>query len=408
MRQFQKFLTYRFHVRGGNFKLFYSVLFGTTILSYIDQVFVFLPKQILGFNWSGIAWLVALLISITLLPRAKSSHFPLIFWMPWIVYLILYLVIDFTFIGLQLTLQYLLPLIMGYLAATFRYSTHSLLWVLQGLAKTSGFIFVLAIFYKLTVGYSPYMAQTPMYLLIMACIILGFYFYTSKIKYLVVFGLLFTVPFLNVTRMAMLVFVVTFIGHFANKRLSSRIGAVLSGGLLLLGVLNSKSFQEKTFYDGSGGIDEIQFNYYDNANMNSSGRKSWQDALAPGLESSPIFGNGPRRDAVLLGEVIDAQTGEAHNDYMSVRYNYGFVGLVLLLFGFGASFLKLFQMSRVNKHNIFQLLILTNLTLFIGFFFFMYSDNILKYTIWFPNYFFVLMGICFSIYKMGFEIDGRL
>lgn len=408
MRQFQKFLTYRFHIRGGNSKLFYSVLFGTTILTYVDQVFVFLPNQILGFNWSGIAWIIALLISLSILPKAKSSQFPLIFWMPWIVYLMFYAVIDFTFIGLQLTLQYLLPLIMGYLAATFKYSLHSLLWVLQGLTKATGFVFVLAIFYKLVFGYSPHMAATPMFLLILACISLGFYFFTNKIKYLVVFGLLFLMPFLNVTRMAMLVFGATFIGHFAHKRLRSRIGATLLGGLLLLGVLNSKGFQEKTFYDGSGGIDEIQFNYYDNSNLNSSGRKSWQDALAPGLKSAPIFGNGPRRDAALLGEVIDAPTGEAHNDYMSVRFNYGFVGLALLLFGFGASFLKMYQMSRVNKHNVFQFLILTNLTLFIGFFFFMYSDNILKYTIWFPNYFFVLMGICFSIYKMGFEIDGRL
>jgi len=48
------------------------------------------------------------------------------------------------------------------------------------------------------------------------------------------------------------------------------------------------------------------------------------------------------------------------------------------------------------------------MTLFIGFLLFMYSDNILKYTIWFPNYFFGLMGICFSIYKKGFEIDGRI
>jgi hypothetical protein len=32
----------------------------------------------------------------------------------------------------------------------------------------------------------------------------------------------------------------------------------------------------------------------------------------------------------------------------------------------------------------------------------MYSDNILKYTIYFPNYFFALIGILYSMIKKGY------
>jgi hypothetical protein len=408
MRQFQKFLTYRFRISDRNFKIFFWGLFGTTLLTYINAVFVFLPASILGFNWSGIAWITALLVCIILLPKAKPSSFPLGFWLPWIAYMLFYIFVDFSIAGLQLTLQYLLPLLMGYLAATYRYSINSLLWVLQGLSKTTALVFALAMFYKLVFGYSSHMAATPMFLLVLASISLGFYFFTQKNKYLIVFGLLFLMPFLNVTRMALLVFGITFIAHFANKRLSSKIGGAFLGALLLLGVVSSKGFQEKTFYGGSGELSDLSVNYYESDKFNSNGRKSWKDALAPGLEAAPLFGNGPRADAPLLGKVMGKEIGEAHNDYMSIRFNYGYVGLGLLLLGFGTSFLKMYRMSQTNKNKVFQLLVLTNMTLFIGFLLFMYSDNILKYTIWFPNYFFVLMGICFSIYKKGFELDGRI
>jgi hypothetical protein len=41
----------------------------------------------------------------------------------------------------------------------------------------------------------------------------------------------------------------------------------------------------------------------------------------------------------------------------------------------------------------------STLSLFICFSMFMYTDNILKYTIFFPNYFFALIGITYSLRK---------
>jgi hypothetical protein len=242
------------------------------------------------------------------------------------------------------------------------------------------------------------MAATPMFFAFGAVIGLGLYFYTRRIRYLALYCLLFLMPFLSVTRMGMLAFGAIFVTHFANKSLIGKSLTVLIGLFLLLVILNSKGFQEKTFTNGKGSIKDLSVDYYNNDNINSSGRKSWQIALAKGLAANPIWGNGPRADAAVLGEVIGKETGEAHNDYMSVTYNYGIVGLSLLLFGFIASFVRLFMMLRKMKQPIFQFLIRSQLTLFIPFLLFMFSDNILKYTIWFPNYFFALMGVCYSVY----------
>ena len=171
----------------------------------------------------------------------------------------------------------------------------------------------------------------------------------------------------------------------------------------MLIVVNSEGFQEKTFYDGQGDLSEISLDYYENENFNSSGRRTWKITLAPGIEQNPVWGNGPRADASVLGAVMGKDVGEAHNDYMSVRYNYGLVGLTFLLFGFAASFVNIFRLSKKVEEPMFELLVLSLLTLFIPFMLFMYSDNILKYSIWFPNYFFALIGIIYSMYKKGYS-----
>jgi hypothetical protein len=393
------FLRYRFTIKEKKFTFFFKALFLTTILSYANSILPFLPASIAGFNWTGIAWIVMLLVTILLLARPKIFSFPLFLWMPWVFYLVIYVSLDFTFIGLQLSLQYLLPILIGVVASQFEYTSQKLLYLFQWLLKTLAIVYVLFVVYYLFTGYAPHMAATPMFFSIGAVIGLALFFYTRERRYLFLYFLLFLMPFLSVTRMGLLVFGSVFILHFANKGLGSKVLASFVGGLLLLFVMNSKGFQEKTFNGGSGNLSELSFDYYNNDNINSNGRKSWQIALAKGLEANPIWGNGPRSDAAILGEVIGQETGEAHNDYMSVTYNYGYVGLGFLLVGFGASFLQLLQMSRKMKHPLFQFIVRSQLTLFIPFLFFMYSDNILKYTIWFPNYFFALMGICFSMYK---------
>lgn len=400
-----EFLRLRFNIGERDFTFFFKGLFLTTILAYINSILPFLPGGIAGFNWSGIAWLTMLLITLVQLVRSSSFTFPIMLWLPWGLYILVYILFDFSFIGLQLTLQYLLPILVGIVASQFEYTWTKLLYLFQGLLRMLAVIYALFIIYYLITGFTPHMAATPMLFSIGAVIGLGVFFFTNDKRFVVLYFLLFLMPFVSVTRMALLVFGLIFVLHFANKGIGSKIVASFVGGVLMLFVANSEGFQQKTFYDGKGEVSDLSWDYAEDQSINSSGRRSWKIALNPGLKDQPMWGNGPRSDAAVLGAVTGKEIGEAHNDYMSVRYNYGYVGLSLLLFGFGFSFIKLFFMSRRVDEPVFQLLVLSMLTLFIPFLFFMYSDNILKYTIWFPNYFFALMGICYSIYKKGFSYE---
>lgn len=383
------------------FVFFYRALVGTMILPYIPSILSFIPQQILGFNWTGWAWIIMFLVSIYYLSKLKKSVFPIKYWVLWIGYLTLYLIIDYSFAGLQLSVQYLSPVFIGVVASSFNYNSLHLNWLMQLLTKIFIFIFIIAIFTKLVFGFTISMASMPMTLSIFAAVTIGLYYVNKKTKYLFYFGLIFLVPFLNVTRMGIAVFLMIFILHFANSNLFKKVFYGIFGIIAVFIVFNTEAFQKKTFHDGKGSLTDVNILYHEGGtNFNSSGRSSWFYVLEKGIKDNPVWGNGPRADAAVLGKVVEKEYGEAHSDYLSVTYNYGYVGLGLLFFGMLGTFLDIF-LKNLNKINPIKWFLGTViLTLFIGFWMFMYTDNILKYTIFFPNLFFALIGIYYALPKI--------
>ena len=61
--------------------------------------------------------MIMLFVTVINLSRTKTVEFPILYWLPWILYMTVYLVFDFSFLGLQLTFQYVLPLLIGIVAS---------------------------------------------------------------------------------------------------------------------------------------------------------------------------------------------------------------------------------------------------------------------------------------------------
>jgi O-antigen ligase len=118
--------------------------------------------------------------------------------------------------------------------------------------------------------------------------------------------------------------------------------------------------------------------------------------LDEGISQNPYWGLGPRSDLTALRDA-GLDITEVHNDYISVRYNYGWVGLALLLFAFIFQIIDLIRLNNKKWSPIVKLFSASALTLFIPFFGFMYTDNILKYTIFFSTIHFIFIGIIHSI-----------
>lgn len=339
-----------------------------------------------------------LLVTLVSLVSTRKIEFPILFWAPWFLYIVVYLINDFSYLGLQLTLQYTLPLLIGIVTSGISYKTVDLQWLFKGFRRLCIAIYVLFIIgYFFRGGYGPSVAATAMLFSVAVSLLTGLFFITKEKKYLLYVGILFLVPVFEVTRMGIAATAAVFILHFANHNIRGKVFFGLLGALIFFAIFNSKSFQGKTFKSGKGELRDLTFNYYENPNIKSSGRLSWRKALEPGLKAEPFWGNGPRSDNEQLSKISKRTHGEAHNDYLSVRYNYGYAGLFLLLTGFIFGFISLYRLSRkFIRNDIIWLLSTSALTLFISFIMFMYTDNILKYTIYFPNYFFALIGIVYS------------
>lgn len=382
---------------------FYGMLFFTLVLPYVPLLLPFMPSSFAGFNMTGWAWILMFMTCIYYFVKNPRFTFPLVFWVPWVVYLFGYLLFDLSFLGLQLSLQYVLPLFVGIVASGFSYGREQYHWLFKWLMIIATVLFLMFMAGHFLGFGTAHWAPTVIFLTIPGAVVLGVYFLTKDLRYLLWYGALFLVPFLIVTRMAILAFIVILLLHFANTRIVSKVFVGLLGAAVLLVVFNSQGFQEKTFFEGEGGLSDISLNYYEaDAQMNTSGRSTFYRYFEKGLREAPLFGNGPRADY----HVMHSFTGlnDAHNDYLSVRYNYGIVGLVLLLAAFAGTFLVTYRRYRVFrrlKEPYGFLTASTVLVLFLVFAMFMYSDNILKYTIFFPDIFFAMIGMVFSKSQQG-------
>jgi len=381
---------------------FYRWVIVLALLPYMSYAFPFFPQSIGPFNLSGYAWLLMLLVVMYYLPNMKKSAFPYAFWIPFYAYIVLYLLVDFSFPGLQLTLQYAIPCLVGAQASSFTYTRDKLNWMYGQMLFLTGIIVLLFVYGQLfRHGWVPMAAQTPMLLSVTGALTIGVFYQTRKILFLLIFICLFLVPFIEVTRMGILVFLIIFIFHFANKSVVGKVIAIVFGFAAILFVFNSKGFQEKTFYSGSGEISDLSINYYESGDqMNTSGRSSFMKYYEDGIKKSPVFGNGPRADIYVLKEVWGGTgVSEAHNDYLAVKYNYGNVGLGLLILGLVATYFDVYRMFRREKNSYKQLLQSTVMILTLTFMVYMYSDNILKSTVLFTDLYFALIGMVYAKYE---------
>lgn len=377
---------------------YFRILFLMSALPMIRSFLPFIPAEILGFNLNGWAWIGVFLTSVVYLFILKRITFPVWIWIPWMAFLVIYLAFDFSFLGLQLTLQYIVAILVGFISSGLKYNgfiirkiSRWLLYLVSAMCVNLLYFYIITFDLEdMSFGAAQVMTQN-----VAAVIVLSVYFVTRKRRMLYLFAALALFPIIQVTRMGLVMMFAIAPLHFANRKIRNKI---IMGGLVLIGgiaVFYSDAFQKKMFFSGKGELTEI-IGFEKNDNFDSSGRTPMHKSIKNEIDKKPILGYGPRADLYYLKH-LELQITEVHNDYLSVRYNYGLVGLVILLFTLAGQFIHLYFSSKKNKVVIFRIVIYSALTLFIPLLGFMYSDNVLKYAIYFGNFHFALMGISYAI-----------
>jgi len=243
-----------------------------------------------------------------------------------------------------------------------------------------------------------------MTLVVLGAILLSNYWLYNDRKMLFYFCGLAIIPVLALTRTGIAMMFAMAIFHFANRNVVSKI---LIGGVVCcvgLAVFYSPGFQRKMFYSGQGDITSLTLN---NEDLNSSGRTRMWMLAESDMKDHPWLGAGSRADLKMLIK-YRYKLKELHNDFIAVRYNSGWVGLGCLLFGFVLQFWLLYRQKSRIEDAYTAVLYYAALTIFIAWLGFMYTDNALKYSPFFGNLHFCLIGIIYSRLATGWDEQEQL
>lgn len=357
----------------------------------------FVNIKIFGYAPIGYFWIFILLYSIFTILTNHKIKFPFLYYLPFAFYIIGYLIFDFSFHGLQSTLQYLVPLIAGMafsgyiidefiICKIFRYNRYFII-----------FILIYAIFYPFLIGKSTRALGLPE--IVMTCslsgtLLLAEYFIFRTKYLLLIFFLLVLVPILATTRMGVFAIFIILPFNFFKVDIKFRIALLIASILGGLFVFQLQNFQQKMFFSGKGSIQDISF---ENEDFSTYGRKTLYALLEDGIKKNPVWGNGPRSELPLFVGA-DLTIKEAHNDYLATRFCYGWIGLILLFLGFFLQIINLLLRLRRESNPFLRTMIQAALTLFIPFFCFMYTDNILKYTFFFGTLHFAIIALTYALF----------
>jgi hypothetical protein len=374
---------------------FYRFLFFAVLIPYLG-ILPFVPESILGFRWSGWAWLFMLLVCIIFLFSKRKNTLPTLIWIPYIGYTFIWMIIDQSFTGIKFFVQPIVPILVGIIASMLSYNDQTLIKLFRYLII---FLFILILiiplFLFIGIGHLEFAsaAAIVMTLIVFDIIFLSIYFTTNRYRYLFLYSILLFIPIYLLTRTAIFLTILILPLHFLNNNSFKKLTSILVGIILGLVIFYSRPVQEKMFISGTGTLRDLS---WDNPNFNTNARLNHRLIIEQGLVKSPVFGNGPRADLEVY-EYNNIDPTILHDDYLLLRYCYGWVGLVIYLIPFAILFIHLYRKKK-NVNSLFYRIIWgTSLTLFIPYFGFMETDNIFLYGPWYGYFFFAFIGIVYSL-----------
>jgi hypothetical protein len=374
---------------------FYRFLFFAVLIPYLG-ILPLVPENILGFNWTGWAWLFMLLVCMIFLLSKGKITLPRLIWIPFIGYTFIWMLIDKSLIGIRFFVQPIVPLLVGLVASGLSYNNQTLIKLFRYLII---FLFILILiiplFLFIGIGHLEFAsaAAIVMTLIVFDIIFLSIYFTTNRYRYLFLYSILLFIPIYIITRTAILLTILILPLHFLNNNIIKKIITVIVGATLTLIIFYSRPVQDKMFISGHGTLRDLS---WDNSNFNTNARLNYRLIIEQGLIKRPVFGNGPRADLEVY-EYNNIDPTILHNDYLLLRYCYGWVGLVSYLIPFAILFINLYRKKKDVNSLFYRIIWGTSLTLFIPYFGFMETDNIYLYGPWYGYFFFAFIGIVYSL-----------
>ncbi len=202
------------------------------------------------------------------------------------------------------------------------------------------------------------------------------------------------VPVIGLTRMGIAATLMTFPASLAPIKLKTRILALLVIVFVGTGIFYTERVQRKMFYTGFGDLGDVSF---ENPNFYTTGRAYLWDLMTEEMKRSPWFGFGANANERFIQSRVGF-SGQPHNDFLRIRFDYGYVGLGLFLFCAFCQSLHAWIQARRNE-GLAKILFYAGASSFIPLLMFMYTDNIVLYCQFFENLQFTILGLAYAASK---------
>ncbi|MBF0380048.1 MAG: O-antigen ligase family protein [Magnetococcales bacterium] len=375
------------------FPILIRVVMISTLIAVIGGV------QILGFNISGIAWVLPLFFSaIVLLANfGKQTYFPVYIWLPWVGYVLLSLLLSQEPNALQRSFMMLTPLVVGFAVSILLINKDHLV-KFEEQYTFMGVAFLFVVFLKTGVLLT---LQLPVYGTLAAevmtgtllCCLFAASYALGNVKAIFNWAMLAIIPVIALTRTGMVVTSLSLVLTFAPLKRWQRIGAFLIIIAFGLAVFNSDRMQKKMFFSGSGTITDMSFS---NPDFTTSGRSYIWSLFEEGMAKRPWFGFGANASEMLVATYTKLR--HPHNDWLRFLYDYGRVGTIIFAITILLQMRHALNLAK-QSYGRTRLLFYAGASSFPLFMLFMFTDNIVLYASFFGNLQFTILGVAYASYS---------
>lgn len=353
--------------------------------------------EILGFNVTGWAWVIPMVISgLICLRKIRLIIFPLGLWICWISLMVVYWYFGRNNLNaLQSLFQMLSPIVVGCAASTFRSDNGQMGNIIHWFTRIAIIAWALIIVRMpmILTGALPghgFMAPEMIGLLLMGACYASFYACGSH-RHLYYYISMLVITFVALVRGPMVAMLSCIPFTIAPFRIKKRFVMVIV--LLICGIVifNTDRVQQRMFQSGSGEVSDLRL---ENPNFKTTARKAMWDILLVDVKEKPFFGNGwnTHREALYRAGFT---TYAPHNDWLKLWHDIGAIGIGLYAL---TMFLQIFFLARIARWSTgpHQMLAYGAATAFIPYMLIMFTDNVVLYVQFFGNLHFALIGIIYG------------
>lgn len=350
----------------------------------------------LGFNITGIAWVVPLIFSLLVFVAVRGRvRFPMGIWLPWAGLVVVYLCVAETPNALQRSVMVLCPIIVGMAVSKLRVDAG----LLQGFDRALRLLAVglwVVVVLKAGIHLTMRLPEiTGLAAEVMTSSLLATYFIASHVlvrrQDIAWWAGLAAIPVIAMTRTGMAVAGLTYPLSFAPLRLPRRLALFGIIAVLGLALFSTERIQQKMFFSGGGTIADIRL---DNPDFRTTGRSTMWDAMIPEIEKKPLLGHGANATEPLVSFLTGGLV-HPHNDWLRLLYDYGYFGTLIFLWCLIIQVLHALARAK-SSSGAEKTLFYAGASSFIVFILFMFTDNVILYAAFFGNLHFTILGLAYA------------